>query len=139
MASTLERLQKIRAYQETLAAQELADARREHEARQAKLDALHAQVDSAREGTGDQVADLALYQGFRLRAELRERAQRPGLTQAARVAARREAQLTAARRETRTVERILETREEQAKHAARRSEQRELDTLGLAAWLKKAA
>lgn len=137
MQDTIRRIHRLRKFEEQTRRRDLLVAEnREHENREA-LQSTEQQVRRSQAQTSDNhVDDMARHHAFALRMEMQRRVQQSQLDhQSRRVSFHRE-QWNVANREARIVERVAELREEAEMVEQRHVEQRELDSLGMAAWWK---
>ena len=138
MSSVLPKLYRIRKYREHTARRDLVDAQDAQRAHEDRLRQNADQVATSRgEASVEDPMDLARHHAYALRMEMDRRRETSQLSKRQREVVRRMSDVRHAAMATRTVERLAEMRQEVDTHEARRTEQRQLDELGLLGWSRR--
>ena len=138
MADVLKHLQRLREHEKKQAQMDLAKAEQAEEAQAEKVDKNARSVTQARESTlEDSAAEVARYHAFRLRMEMVRRREVGRLEKRkAAVDSARET-LNESLKQVRTLDKIIENREEEAAKEARKSEENLMNELSLQGWWRK--
>ena len=138
MADVLKHLQRLREHEKKQAQMDLAKAEQAEEAQAEKVENNARSVTQARESTlEDSAAEVARYHAFRLRMEMVRRREVGRLEKRkAAVDSARET-LNESLKQVRTLDKIIENREEEAAKEARKSEENLMNELSLQGWWRK--
>ena len=138
MADVLKHLQRLREHEKKQAQMELAKAERAEEAQVERVEENARSVRDARSATSeDDAAEVARYHAFRLRMEMTRRREVGRLEKRkADVHSARDA-LNESVKKVRTLDKLIENREEEAAKEARKAEGTLMNELSLQGWWRK--
>ena len=138
MSDVLKHLQRLRAHEKKQAQMDLAKAELAQEMQKAKVEENAQSVVNAREATReDDAAEVARYHAFRLRMEMVRRREVGRLEKRKAAVADARETLNDSVRKVRTLDKLIETREEEAAEEARKSEENLMTELSLQGWWRK--
>ena len=139
MRDALTVLKRIRKHRKQGAEHSFMEAERAREAQQERVDALETKVAASREREAgdDEACWVAHAAAWRMKMEVRLRAERGRLDERAEVSNECRRDLTQASREHRVVERIIEINDERRRLEERRREDKKLDAMGTRRWKRK--
>ncbi len=139
MRDALTVLKRIRKHRKQGAEHSFMEAERAREAQQERVDALESKVAASREleAGDDEACWVAHAAAWRMKMEVRLRAERGRLDERAEVSNECRRDLTQASREHRVVERIIEINDERRRLEERRREDKKLDAMGTRRWKRK--
>ncbi len=139
MRDALTVLKRIRQHRKKGAEQAFVEAERVREEAQARVDLIETSVASSREAgsDGDEAVWVAQAAGWRMKMEMRLRAEKSRLAERVGQSEERQRDLAHASREHRVVERIMEINDERRKVERRRKEDKKLDAMGTRRWHRK--
>lgn len=139
MRDALTVLKRIRKHRKQGAEHSFMEAERAREAQQERVEALETKVAQSREREGgdDEACWVAHAAAWRMKMEVRLRAERGRLADRAEVSNECRRELSQASREHRVVERIIEINDERRRLEERRREDKKLDAMGTRRWKRK--
>jgi len=138
MADVLKHLQRLREHEKKQAQMELAKAERAEEAQAARVEENARRVEAAREGTQENdAAEVARYHAFRLRMEMMRRREVGRLQKRQHAVSDARNILNDSVRQARTLDKLIESKEEEAAKEARKSEEILMNELSLQGWWRK--
>jgi flagellar export protein FliJ len=138
MADVLKHLQKLREHEKKQAQMDLAKAERAEETQAARLEENARTVKAVRKGTQeDDAAEVARYHAFRLRMEMIRRREVGRLQKRQDAVSSARDHLNDSVRQVRTLDKLIENREEEAAKEARKSEQNLMNELSIQGWWRK--
>ena len=139
MRDALTVLKRIRKHRKQGAEHSFMEAERAREAQQERVEALETKVAESREREGgdDEACWVAHAAAWRMKMEVRLRAERGRLAERAEASNECRRELSQASREHRVVERIIEINDERRRLEERRREDKKLDAMGTRRWKRK--
>lgn len=138
MSDVLKHLQRLREHEKKQAQTDLAKAELAQELQAAKVEANARSVEDARNGTSeDDAAEVARYHAFRLRMEMVRRREVGRLEKRKNAVSNARTTLNESVRKARTLDKIIENRDEEAAREARKSEENLMTELSLQGWWRK--
>ena len=139
MRDALTVLKRIRKHRKQGAEHSFMEAERAREAQQERVEALETKVAESREREGgdDEACWVAHAAAWRMKMEVRLRAERGRLAERAEASNECRRELSQASREHRVVERIIEINDERRHLEERRREDKKLDAMGTRRWKRK--
>lgn len=138
MSDVLKHLQRLREHEKKQAQMDLTKAELAEEMQKAKVEENAQSVENAREATReDDAAEVARYHAFRLRMEMMRRREVGRLEKRKEAVQSARDTLNESVRKVRTLDKLIENREEEAAKEARKSEENLMTELSLQGWWRK--
>ena len=138
MADVLKHLQRLKEHEKKQAQMDLAKAEKAEEDQAEKVEINARSVAQARESTlEDSAAEVARYHAFRLRMEMVRRRETGRLEKKKKAVHSAREALNESLKQARTLDKIIENREEEAAKEARKSEENLMNELSLQGWWRK--